>query len=55
MVSGWKAAQTEHSVRSEFVPRKPQLEKHLGQTVTGTVTARGGIDWSLGRQRGLSI
>ncbi|MEM9369524.1 MAG: DUF3363 domain-containing protein [Pseudomonadota bacterium] len=39
----------------ELVPWKPQLEKHLGQTVTGTVTAGGGIDWSLGRKRGLSI
>ncbi|WP_299507595.1 DUF3363 domain-containing protein [uncultured Roseobacter sp.] len=39
----------------ELVPWKPQLEKHLGQTVTGTVTAGGGIDWSLSRKRGLSI
>ncbi|MEM7667381.1 MAG: DUF3363 domain-containing protein [Pseudomonadota bacterium] len=39
----------------ELVPWKPQLEKHLGQTVTGTVTAGGGIDWSLGRKRGLSL
>ncbi|MEJ6394555.1 DUF3363 domain-containing protein [Gymnodinialimonas sp. 2305UL16-5] len=39
----------------ELVPWKPQLEKHLGQTVTGTVSAGGGIDWSLGRKRGLSI
>ncbi|MEM8821359.1 MAG: DUF3363 domain-containing protein [Pseudomonadota bacterium] len=39
----------------ELVPWKPQLEKHLGQSVSGTVTAGGGIDWSLGRKRGLSI
>ena len=39
----------------ELVPWKPQLEQHLGQTVSGTVTAGGGIDWSLGRKRGLSI
>tara|TARA_R110002072_G_scaffold19100_30_gene71209 strand:- start:9175 stop:10929 length:1755 start_codon:yes stop_codon:yes gene_type:complete len=39
----------------ELVPWKPQLEKHLGQTVSGTVTAGGGIDWTLGRKRGLSI
>ncbi len=39
----------------ELVPWKPQLEKHLGQTVSGTVTAGGGINWSLGRKRGLSI
>jgi len=39
----------------ELVPWKPQLEKHLGQTVSGTVTAGGGIDWTLGRKRRLSI
>lgn len=39
----------------ELVPWKPQLEKHLGQTVSGTVTAGGGIDWTLGRKRGLGI
>ncbi|MEO3431884.1 DUF3363 domain-containing protein [Inquilinus sp. CAU 1745] len=39
----------------ELVPWKPQLEKHLGQTVAGTVTPGGGIDWSFGRKRGLGI
>lgn len=39
----------------ELVPWKPQLEKDLGQTVSGTMTAGGGIDWTLGRKRGLSI
>ena len=39
----------------ELVPWKPQLEKHLGQTVYGTITPGGGIDWTLGRKRGLGI
>ena len=39
----------------ELVPWKPQLDRHLGQTVAGTVTPTGGIDWALGRKRGLSI
>lgn len=39
----------------ELVPWKPQLEKHLGQTVSGTITPGGGIDWTLGRKRGLGI
>ncbi len=39
----------------ELVPWKPQLDKHLGQTVSGTVTANGGIDWTLGRKRGLGV
>jgi type IV secretory pathway VirD2 relaxase len=38
----------------ELVPWKPQLERHLSQTVSGTMTPGGGIDWSLGRKRGLS-
>ena len=39
----------------ELVLWKPQLEKHLGQIVTGTITPGGGVDWSLGRKRGLTI
>jgi len=39
----------------ELVPWKPQIEKHLDQTVSGTITAGGGIDWTLGRKRGLGI
>ncbi|MBV7255892.1 DUF3363 domain-containing protein [Pacificimonas sp. WHA3] len=39
----------------ELVPWKPQLEKHLGQTVTGTMTPGGGVDWTLGRRRSLGI
>jgi type IV secretory pathway VirD2 relaxase len=38
-----------------LVPWTPQLERHLGQTVTGTMTPGGGIDWSLERKRGLSL
>lgn len=37
-----------------MVPWTPALEKHLGQQVTGVATA-GGVDWSLGRKRGLGI
>ena len=39
----------------ELVPWKPQLEKHLGQSVTGILTPGGSIDWSFGRKRGLTI
>ena len=39
----------------ELVPWKPQLERHLSQSVSGTMTPGGGIDWSLGRKRGLGI
>jgi hypothetical protein len=38
----------------QLVPWRPALDRHLGQHVTGTATA-GGIDWSLGRNRGIAI
>ncbi|WP_333835398.1 DUF3363 domain-containing protein, partial [Rubrimonas sp.] len=39
----------------ELVPWKPQLDQHLGQHIAGTVTPGGGVDWTLGRKRGLGI
>ena len=48
-------AMVDDALGFELVPWKPQLERHLGQTVTGTMTPGGRIDWSLGRKRGLSL
>ena len=39
----------------ELVPWRPQLDRQLGQHVTGTVKAGGGIDWTLGRSRGIAV
>jgi len=39
----------------ELVPWRPQLDRHLGQHITGTAKAGGGIDWTLGRSRGISV
>jgi hypothetical protein len=38
----------------QLVPWRPALERHLGKHVTGTV-GTGGIDWEIGRGRGISI
>lgn len=38
-----------------LVPWTPQLDRHLGRSVSGMVGAGGGIDWTLGRRRGLSL
>ena len=38
-----------------LVPWVPQLERHFGQTISGTTTPGGQIDWNLGRKRGLSL
>jgi len=38
-----------------LVPWRPALDQHLGQHITGTMTPGGGVDWSLGRGRGLGL
>ncbi|OQM76716.1 relaxase/mobilization nuclease domain-containing protein [Manganibacter manganicus] len=39
----------------QLVPWSREIENKLGQHVTGVVRGNGGIDWSLGRKRGLGI
>lgn len=39
----------------QLVPWKPSLERELGRKVSGVVKPNGGVEWSLGRKRGLSI
>lgn len=38
----------------QLVPWKPALEQHLGKQVSGLVRSDGGVNWNLGRSRGLS-
>ena len=39
----------------QLVPWSPSLEKQLGNDVSGIVRSHGGVDWSFGRKRGLSL
>jgi type IV secretory pathway VirD2 relaxase len=39
----------------QLVPWSREIELRLGQYITGIVRGGGGIDWSLGRKRGLGI
>ena len=39
----------------QLVPWRPALDRHLGKQVAGTMTGAGGIDWALGRGRGIGI
>jgi type IV secretory pathway VirD2 relaxase len=39
----------------QLVPWTPSLEQHMGKHIAGIVTPGGGIDWSFGRKRGLSL
>jgi hypothetical protein len=38
-----------------LVPWQPVLDKRIGQQITGTIRDGGGIEWSLGRKRGLGL
>ena len=48
-------AMIDDGIGFSLVPWTPQLERHRGQTVTGMMTPGGGINWTLGRKRGLSL
>lgn len=39
----------------QLVPWRPALDQHLGRHITGTMTPGGGVDWSLGRARGIGL
>ena len=39
----------------QLVPWSREIEKKLGQQITGTHRSDGGIEWSLGRKRVLGL
>lgn len=39
----------------QLVPWRQDLDRHLGETITGRINGRGGVDWSLGRKRGPAL
>jgi type IV secretory pathway VirD2 relaxase len=48
-------AMIEDGLGFQLVPWRPALDQHLGQHISGIMTPGGGIDWSLGRGRGLGL
>lgn len=46
-------AMIDDGLEFQLVPWKPSLERSLGRQVTGMMVPGGGVDWSLGRWRGL--
>lgn len=48
-------AMIDNGLGFELVPWRPALEKHLGQHVSGWASGGGGIEWTIGRSRGLGI
>ena len=48
-------AMIDDGIGFQLVPWQPLLDKRIGQHITGTVRAAGGIEWSFDRNRGLGI
>lgn len=48
-------AMIDNGLGFELVPWKPSLERHLGRQVEGVMLPGGGIEWTMGRSRGLSL
>ena len=54
-LSSGRFAMIDNGLGFELVPWKPSMEKNLGREISGVKMASGGIDWKLGRSRGLDI
>jgi uncharacterized protein DUF3363 len=54
LVSG-RFAMIDNGPGFQLVPWLPLLEKHIGRHITGLQREDGGIEWTLGRNRGLSL
>jgi Protein of unknown function (DUF3363) len=52
LVSG-RFAMIDNGLGFQLVPWLPLLEKHIGQHISGLQREDGGIEWTLGRNRGL--
>ncbi len=50
-----KFALIQRSKEFTLVPWRPVLDHHIGRQVSGMVREAGGISWTIGRSRGLSI
>ena len=46
-------AMIDDGIGFQLVPWQPVLDKRIGQYISGTVRAAGGIEWSFGRNRGV--
>lgn len=55
MLASGRFAMIDGGLGFQLVPWRPALDHHLGQHITGTMMPGGGVDWSLGRGRGLGL
>ncbi|MEQ1673157.1 MAG: DUF3363 domain-containing protein, partial [Hyphomicrobium sp.] len=54
-LSSGRFAMIDDGMGFQLVPWRPSLERNLGQAVSGTINARGGVDWSFTRSRTLGL
>lgn len=54
-LSSGRFAMIDDGLGFQLVPWSPGLEKKLGQHVSGAARDDGGIEWSIGRKRGLGL
>ena len=54
LVSG-RFAMIDNGLGFQLVPWLPMLERHIGRHISGLQRDDGGIEWTLGRDRGLSL
>ena len=55
MLASGRYAVIEDGRGFQLVPWRQDLDRHLGEAVTGRINGRGGVDWSLGRKRGPAL
>lgn len=54
-LSSGRFAMIDDGMGFQLVPWRQSLDRHLGQAVSGTINARGGVDWSFNRSRTLGL
>lgn len=54
-LSSGRYAMIDDGLGFSLVPWTPTLDRHLGQHVNGVMRSDGGVDWSMGRGRGLGV
>ncbi|MBS7542850.1 DUF3363 domain-containing protein [Ancylobacter oerskovii] len=54
LISG-RFAMLEDGLGFQLVPWQPVLDKQIGRHISGVMRGDGGIEWSIGRQRGLGL
>ena len=54
-LSSGRFAMIDDGLGFQLVPWRPALEQQLGRQVAGIMRSNGGVDWGLGRKRGLGL